>query len=330
MLFKDDAVARKEHNALRQNVGWYRWTHDLVEFSGSGAGQLLDYLCVNSIAKAGVGRSKYTTMLDEKGKIIDDVIVTRINENDYWVSTLYAPKLILRLAALKGDLDVQYQELTDQIDMYSIQGPNSLKMMNDLVDNSLDGLKHFTMEDTTISEIPVKIHRGGFTGELGYEVYCKLADSKAVAAVIREIGDKFGAVEPTTLEVYVRSVPMEKGFALRQDLYGLTPYECGLDWSVDLSKDFVGKEALIRAQEEGLKNRLVGLAFEAESYEDISQGEAVKRYGVQVGIVRAAIYGYTIDKNIGFAIVDAKVPFGARVTVGCNDSPAIVTEKKWL
>ena len=74
----------------------------------------------------------------------------------------------------------------------------------------------------------------------------------------------------------------------------------------------------------------VGLEIERESYEDIAQNEIVRKRGVPVGICRQMIYGYTVDKNIGFAIVDAKkVPLGTRVTIGPNDSPAIIVEPKW-
>ena len=118
--------------------------------------------------------------------------------------------------------------------------------------------------------------------------------TKAAEDAIRAACDKSGAPELNILEVYVRSMPVEKGFALRQDMYGLTPYECGLDWSVNLDKDFIGKEALVKAKEEGPKYKLVDLEYLAESYED-----------------KEAIIGET-------------------VTVGSNDSPAVITEKCWL
>ena len=126
-------------------------------------------------------------------------------------------------------------------------------------------------------------------------------------------------------------MPVEKGFALRQDMYGLTPYECGLDWSVNLDKDFIGRDALVKAKEEGPRYKLVGLEYLAESYEDITQREIVYHHGVPCGFVRAAIYGYTVEKNIGFAVIEAdKAVLGEQVTVGENDSPAVITEKNWL
>ena len=179
----------------------------------------------------------------------------------------------------------------------------------------------------SIAGVDVKIHRAGFTGELGYEIYVPMEQSSAIEAALTETGEKTGVPELQILEVYVRSIPVEKGFALRQDMYGLTPYECDLGWSVAMDTDFVGKEALQAAVEGGNDYRLVGLEFLNDSYEDIAQREIVYRKGVPCGFVRAAIYGYTVDKNIGFATVRADVPDGAELTVGCNDSPAVVVNK---
>ena len=331
MLFKEDEAARRQHQAVRENAGWYRWTHDLVEVTGKDSGKFLEYLFVNQIGKAAVGRSKYTTMLNEDGKIIDDTIVMHMAENKYWVSTLYAPQLIQWMNAHKGEEEVSYEDITQKIDMYAIQGPNSLKIVNQLIQGSAEDLKRFQIKDAQIGSIKVKIHRGGFTGELGYEVYCEIGDTAEVRQAIGKAAESFQAPELKILEVYVRSLPVEKGFALRQDMYGLTPYECGLDWSVHLDKDFIGKEALVKAKEKGNEYKLVGLEYLADSYEDICQKEIVYDRGVPCGFVRTAIYGYTVDKNIGFAVVKAKHgEIGRKLTVGSNDSPAVVTEKCWL
>ncbi len=331
MLFKEDNAARAQHNAVRQNAGWYRWTHDLVEVKGAHAAAFLDYLFVNTVAKAAVGRSKYTTMLNEEGKIIDDTIVMHIGENLYWVSTLYAPQFIKWAAAHKGSYDVECADITPQYDMYAVQGPNSAKLLNSMLKTPVDELKRFEVADNALGDIAVKVHRSGFTGELGYEIYCKMEDTKAVEAAVAQAASKLDAPQLDILEVYVRSLPVEKGFALRQDMYGLTPFECGLDWSVSFDKDFIGKDALLQAKEDGPRHKLVGLEYLAESYEDIAQREIVRLNGVPVGFVRAAIYGYTVDKNIGFAVIDAdKAAIGTSVTVGGNDSPAVIVEKSWL
>ncbi len=332
MLFKEDKVARAEAMAVRNNVGWYRWQHDLVSITGPDAGKYLDYICVNDIAGAGVGVSKYTTILNDEGKVVDDTIVTNL-ETEYWVSTLYAPRFAKWFEKKSVGYDVQMKELTYEIDMYAVQGPNSLSYMNAILKNPIDELKRFRMEDNEIDGIKVKIHRSGFTGENGYEIYCPIEETKKIEEVLRNNEKAFDAKELRTLEVYVRSLPIEKGFALRQDMYGLSPYECGLGWSVKLDKEFNGKEALLAYKEKGHEYKLVGIELdpERESYEDIAQNEIVYHKGVPCGVVRQMIYGYTVDKNIGFAIVEKRFSEnGTELTAGTNNAKITVCDKVFI
>ena len=330
MLFKEDEVARAEAKAVRENAGWYRWTHDLVEVTGADAERFLDWMLVNRIAGTPEGRGKYTTMLNEQGLIIDDLVAFNRGGGLWWLSTLYGPHAVRWFDAHREGFEVAYADNTQAWDMYAVQGPNSAKVMAKLLGQSVDELKRFQIVDAHVGDIAVVVDRGGFTGELGYEVYCKREDSAAVAEAIAAAADAFDAPRLTILEVYVRSLPMEKGLALRQDYYGLTPYEANLGWSVHLDKDFFGKEALEAAHAAGETRSFVGVEIERDSYEDIAQKEILRKRGVPRGYVTQMIYGYTVDKNIGFAVVDAKRgPVGTRVTIGPNDSPAVIVEPKW-
>ena len=330
MLFKDDEVARAEAKAVRTNAGWYRWTHDLVELKGPDAEKFLDWMLVNTIAGTPVGKGKYTTMLDEEGGIIDDLVAFHKEDGVWWLSTLYGPHMVKWFDAHKDAFDVEYRDITQNMDMYAIQGPNSPKVVSKLLGASVDGLSRFQIVDANAGGIAVTVDCGGFTGELGVEVYCAREDSAALSEAIAKVAEAHDVPRLTTLEVYVRSLPMEKGMGLRQDYKGLTPFEANLGWSVRMDKDFLGKEALMRAQEEGPRRAFVGIEIERESYEDIAQNEIIRKRGVPVGICRQMIYGYTVDKNIGFGIVEAKkVPLGTRVTIGPNDSPATIVEPKW-
>lgn len=270
-------------------------------------------------------------MLDESGRIIDDVIVMHMDENLYWVSTLYASQLLKWIHSHSEGFDISCSDITKRNDMYAVQGPQSNAFMNVLADAPVDDLKRFAVMDDAIDGVSVTVHRAGFTGELGYEIYVPMKNTAVIEGTLRRVGDGLGFPEITILEVYVRSIPVEKGFALRQDLYGLTPFECDLDWSVCMDKEFIGKEALEEARCEGPARRLMGLEFLNDSYEDIARREIVYRKGVPCGFVRTAIYGYTVDKNIGFAVIDAKkAVIGEEVTVGENDSPAIICDKVFV
>lgn len=210
--------------------------------------------------------------------------------------------------------------------MYAVQGPDSLKAMNAMLDarSTISSASASVSGSSAIS--PFISTGSGFTGENGYEIYSAFDKSAEVHDLALKAVESVGGRELQTLEVYVRSIPMEKGFALKQDFKHLSPYECGLGWAVAADKDFIGKEAAL-ARKEHPKYRMVGLEFSRESTEDISIWERVYWYGVEVGRCAQTIYGYTVDKNIGFATVRADVPDGAELTVGCNDSPAVVVNK---
>ena len=143
MLFREDKVARADADAIRKGVGFYRWTHDLVEITGRDALEVLQKIYISDISKVAVGRSKYTASLDENGEIIDDVIVMHMAEGLYWVSDLYGPRLLPWIKKHKGDADIHAKIITYDWDMYAVQGPDSLKAMNAMLDEPVDDLKRF-------------------------------------------------------------------------------------------------------------------------------------------------------------------------------------------
>ena len=245
MLFKEDKVARADAEAIRKGVGFYRWTHDLVEITGKDALEVLQKIYISDISKVAVGRSKYTASLDENGEIIDDVIVMHMADGLYWVSDLYGPRLLPWIEQHKGEADIHAKIITYDWDMYAVQGPDSLKAMNAMLDAPVDDLKRFGICERKLGDIPVYIHRSGFTGENGYEIYSAFDKSAEVHDLALKAVASVGGRELQTLEVYVRSIPMEKGFALKQDFKHLSPYECGLGWAVAADKDFIGKEAAL-------------------------------------------------------------------------------------
>ena len=112
MLFREDTVARADAMAIRQGVGFYRWTHDLVEITGKDALEVLQKIYISDLSKVPVGKSKYTASLDELGEIIDDVIVMHMADGLYWVSDLYGPRLLPWIEKHKGNADIQAKIIT--------------------------------------------------------------------------------------------------------------------------------------------------------------------------------------------------------------------------
>ena len=217
-VYKNDAMKREEHMAVRNTAGWYLWTHELVEVEGPDAAALLEYLFTGSIGNLAPSRARYTTMLNENGQIIDDVVIWCMGENKYWVSTLYAKRMIPWFTQHKGEKDVAFKNITAQWDMYAVQGPKSREILNELVDTPVDDQKFFQILDNTIDGVPVKVNRGGFTGEKwGYEVYIAPENTKLVVEKLRQIAPKYDAKQVTDIQVMVWTLPVEKGWEITVD-----------------------------------------------------------------------------------------------------------------
>ncbi|OXS27199.1 MAG: glycine cleavage system protein T [Acetobacterium sp. MES1] len=321
---KNEAGIRKEHETIRNAVGYYDFTHQLLEVTGKDAKAFLDYIFVSSIAKAKVGEAKYTTMLNEDGVIIDDVIVFRIDDELYWVSTLYISDMIKWFDVHKEKMDVSYKDITPVTTMYAVQGPKSGAVLNDFLKEKINDMKLFTIKDNMIDNVPVKIARSGYTGELGYEIYCKPDDKALVESKLEDYGVKYG-ISIIATDVIITSLPREKGYVLMSDLAGTNPLEVGFDWTVSWDKKFLGKAALEIVKAQGPKHSLLGFTVDDDAAV-IETKEQVKINGEVVGKVTTFTYGYTIEKNLGFALIEnAKAKVGDQVIIG--KYTAILTDR---
>ena len=299
---KDNLDIRREHEAIRNSVGFYDFTHQLLKVTGSDAAAFLDMMFVAAIGSAKIGEAKYTTMLNEEGVIIDDVIIFRVGEEEFWISTLYIAELIAWFDAHKGDFNVVYEDVTSITTMYAVQGPNSKAVLNGFLKDSIDDMKYFTIADNAIDDVAVKIARSGYTGELGYEIYVNPEFKELVVSKLNEHGAEFNIMEIGT-DVIITSLPREKGYVLMSDLEGTNPLEVGFGWTVNWNSDFIGKSALEAVKAEGAKRKLMGFTVEDPSIE-IEPGASVLLDGENIGTVTMFTYGYTVEKSIGFALVD--------------------------
>jgi aminomethyltransferase len=334
-VYKNDDWKRREHMAVRETVGWYFFTHELLEVTGRDAAAFLDLIYPNPISNLDVSRARYTTMLNEEAQIIDDVVVFRLEKNRFWVSTLYIIKLIAWLDAHKGDFDVAYKNITEEWDMYAVQGPRSKDLINRLAATSVDDQKFFQILDNTIDGIDVKINRGGFTGEkLGYEIYVPREATEDIENQLIKVGKDFGAVEVQEFQIMVLTLPTEKGFYLMGDIHWTNPFEVGLTGNINWDKDFIGKEALLKIREEGPKRTLLGFVTDEDDVhihpkDRGGSGHPVEIYGEEVGRVHKFTYSFIAEKSIGYALVDnSKAKIGDRIVI--NGYNGTLTEKVFV
>ncbi|MCD8155552.1 MAG: aminomethyltransferase family protein [Clostridiales bacterium] len=325
---KNDILARKEHEAIRNKVGYYDFTHKLLKVTGPDAEKFLDKIFVAAVSKAKVGEAKYSTMLNEDGIIIDDVIIFHISTEIYWVSTLYIDEMIAWFNAHKAEENVSYEEITKVTTMYAVQGPNSRILLDDILDTNIDNLKYFHIEDNKIDSINVKIARSGYTGELGYEIYCSPEDAAFIESELEKQGKPYG-IQKITTDVIVTSLPREKGFVLMSDLAGTNPLEVGFSWTIDWNKDFIGKPALLKVKEKGAIRSLIGFTVDDDTA-DIAPGAAIKVDEKPCGKVTMFTYGFTVEKNIGFALIDkavAKPGDSATILSDGKEIPTMLTDR---
>lgn len=332
-VYKYDDMKRSEHMAVRTNVGWYLWTHHLVEVTGEDAADFLDGIFLNNISNLKNGRERYTCMLDENAEIIDDVVIFRLEDQKFWVSTLFAHHLIPWFDAHKGEAKVEYKDITKEWDMYAVQGPQSLKVINSLATNPVDEQKFFSIADNEIHGIPVKINRAGFTGEkVGYEIYVSPENSNEMEEKIRAAVDKFDGKEVTEFQVMAWTLPTEAGLYYMRDLRHVNPFEVDLGKGINWDKEFIGKEALKKIHDEGPAREMVGFTIEEV---DIhikgrhmgSEGDIVLKDGECVGRCAKIVYSYVKDINNGLIIANkGALKNGDKVTIHGHE--AIICDRK--
>lgn len=307
-VYKYDEMKRSEHMAVRNTVGWYLWTHQLVEVTGADCIEFLEYIFPKNIGTLSIGRERYTTMLNEKGEIIDDVVVFRMDDKKFWISTLFRADMFLWFEAHKGAFDVSWTDITPQWEMYAVQGPRSLEMVNALAASPVDDQKFFEIRANEIDGVSVYINRAGYTGEkLGYEIYFPKAEAPAMETKLRTLAETLDGREVTEFQVMAWTLPCEAGFFYMRDLRHTNPFEVGLEGGINWEKDFIGKEALAKVREEGAAREVFGFTvadvdIHIKGRNMGNEGEFVYKDGEYIGRCMKITYSYVNEINNGTVI----------------------------
>lgn len=331
-LYKFDVMKKEQHDAVRKAAGWYYFTHQLIEVAGEDATNFLEWMYPKPIATLLPGTARYTTLLKDDGTILDDEVIFRLEENKYWISTLYTLKVLPWFEAHKGEYKVDFRHITSMWDMFSVQGPVSRELLNHILKDSIDDQKFFTIRDNWIGDMPVKVARAGFSGEkFGYEIYVSSENKEMLRGILRETGPKYNVKEITEVQIMVWTLPTERGLYLMSDLRKTNPFEAELEKGFDWEKDFVGKKAALKIRDAGPARKLVGFTVENDEAwipsRNLGDSGAPVMLGEEcIGWVTKYTYGYTCGKDIGLAIVEnGKVEIGSRVML--NGYEAVITDK---
>ena len=301
---------KEEHETVRTKAGLFDVSHmGEIEVKGMDSLPFLQSVMTNDIALLQDGDILYTAMCYENGGTVDDLLVYKRKENDYL--------LVVNAANTDKDFewlmkhvfeDVELTNTSLEVAQLALQGPLAQKTLQKLTTTDLNEIKNFKfVEDIDLNGVKALISRTGYTGEDGFEIYCKESEAQQLWKMILEAGEDLG-VQPIGL-----GARDTLRFEARLALYGqeldadISPLEAGIGFAVKLNKeaDFIGKEALRKQKEEGGMNRkIVGI-------EMIERG--IPRHGYkiysgseEIGHITSGTQSPTLNKSIGLAILKSE------------------------
>jgi aminomethyltransferase len=314
----------EETAAVRYRAGLFDVTAlRLINVTGPDALKFLNHLLTSDISKAKAGDSHISNIVDDKGSLIDDVLVYVDGPNEFRISH-GGGKLDEAFAAAKGNFNVTLESDGDT-HILSLQGPLALDVLAPHTPMDLKGLKYFHHAKTTLFGKPVRLARGGYSAERGYEVFCTAADAPFIWDEILKAGKDKGVI-PVSWDC-LDIVRVEGGllfFPFDMTHGDTTPWEVRADWSVDLDKaDFVGKQAL--AKRKGQERSFI-TGLEVASDRAIAPLSKVTVNGKDVGVVTSTTYSKHLMKSIAMAQVSPDFTrLGTEVVVhDKGDWPAVV------
>jgi aminomethyltransferase len=291
-----------EARAVRQGTGLFDVSHmGRLQFTGTGVEILLDKVFTRNVLSLRDGMARYGLLCNENGGIVDDVIISRVEEHKYSVvcnagnrSTVV--EWIEKWATDAGN--VEMEDTTGWTGMIAVQGPNSGNTILRSLDIDVGDLRRFRVQEYSYADKLITVSRTGYTGEDGFEVVCNAMDASQIWCDLVEGGAVpcgLGSRDNLRLEA---ALPLHGA-----DIDGSTnPIEAGLARFVDFDKEqFVGKKALDSINERGLDRKFVGIEISARGI--LRAGCILYQSDTEIGIITSGGYGANIGKSIGLAFV---------------------------
>ncbi len=334
---------RQEHQATRERVTLFDLTSfGKIEVSGPGALTLLQRLADSDIDKP-AGTATYTQFLNTRGGVEADLTITRLAEDRFWVITgsgFIANDLAwIQMHTQPEDGAVSVRDISMDWACLALWGPKARLVLQKLTseDVSNKAFPYLHAKTININGVDVWAQRVSYVGELGWEMYIPPNRATVVWDALLKAGEEF-KIEVGGYKV-LDSLRLEKGYRYyTADVTPLeTPFEGGLGFCVDFDKsDFIGKDALVKAKQDGLKRKLCTLVLDGEDYATLYGGEAVYVGGRVLSRVRSGGYGYTLKRNIAYAYLPLELSkAGARFEVevfdrrlGAEVAPTVLYDPK--
>ena len=276
-----------------------------VEITGPDAYKFTQLLTPRNLSKLAIGQCKYVLITNNEGGILNDPVLLRLDKNHFWLSLADSDVLLwAQGVAVNSGLNVKITE--PDASPLQLQGPTSGLIMIKLFGESIKDLKYYWLKEYNLDGIPLIISRTGWSSELGYEIY--LRDGSKGNILYEKIMDagKDHGLQPGHTSSIRRIEGGMLSYHADADI-NTNPFELGLDRLVDLESDieFIGKEALQKIKQDGVKRIQVGL----EIYCDRLSGPNTTFWPIlynknQIGKVTSAVYSPRLKKNIALAMID--------------------------
>ncbi len=322
---------RAEHMHTRTACSVFDVSHmGRLKLSGRDCESLLNRLCTRNLTVAEAGRSYYTHVCREDGGILDDVIVSRFEEE--WGIICNASnreKIVAWLTRHAAGTDVEVKDETLATAMLAIQGPKTRGLVREIVGTDLSSIRPYRFRTFELMGMQITVYRSGYTGEDGFEVVVPAGITKMLLprllgtrekphAVIRPAG--LGARDTLRIEA---AMPLY-GHELSEEV---DPITAGQEWCVDLGKDFIGAESLRELKKQGLPRRLIGLVLDSRRI--ARQHHRLLCDGREVGRVTSGTLSPTLGKSIAMGFVNSSnAEVGAELEVDIGTKRVVATVTK--
>lgn len=273
---------------------------NLLLVRGAGATAALNAMLTTDVSKLSPGESRISNIVNDHGGLIDDVLVYALEDGVYRLSHgSGATGSTVRALAPKYDVVVE----SDDTHVLSLQGPLAANILQPHTGLDLDALRYFQHAATTLFGRSIRMSRGGYSGERGYEVFCPRQDAVFLWDSILEAGRPFGAMPVSWACLDI--VRVEAGllfFPFDMPHENTTPWEVKAGWTVDVAKpDFIGKAAVVAARG---RERSVISGLEVWHSAALTPGARVTAAGRDVGVVTSTAFSRHLMKSLAMAHID--------------------------
>ena len=275
-----------------------------VEITGPDAYKFVQLLTPRDLSKLAVGQCKYVLITNHEGGILNDPVLLRLAENHFWLS-LGDSDILLWAQGVAVNSGLNVKIIEPDASPLQLQGPNSGKIMQKLFGESIIELKYYWFKELELDGIPLIVSRTGWSSELGYELFLRDGSKGDLLwEKIMEAGKNLG-LKPGHTSSIRRIEGAMLSYHADADI-NTNPYEVGLDRLVSLDSDinFIGKDALKKIKENGVKRKQVGLIIDCDPLKGPNTTFwKIKKNNKIVGKVTSAVYSPRLKKNIALAMI---------------------------